>query len=214
MQIERKQTQKEEEYNAIIHGVGALGALFGLGYLISLCIYRPHWIYIFSYVSYGITLICMYFASTLYHSIRPQKAKSVFERLDHVAIFYFIAGTFTPFCLITFKNNEFIGLWFLGGIWILAIINSIISIVWLQKIGIINLLMYIGMGLLAVVLVPPMYDTFGFSTVLLTALGGFSYLIGLVFFGFAKFKFSHAIWHGLVIAGSILHFMVITTFLK
>jgi len=151
--------------------------------------------------------------STLYHGIQRQKIKRIFERLDYIAVFWVIAGTYTPFILILFHNQKILSWSLFTIIWLLTLTNTVITIIKVRHIGINNILIYLGMSLLSVTFIPTIYKIFGLPIIIYTAIGGLLYIIGTYFYAFAKFKYHHAIWHILVFVASLVHFFTIITFL-
>lgn len=211
MHVEREQTVGEEIFNSILHGVGTVVSLVGVVILIILSVQHRSLVYSLSYGVYGFSLVFLYLMSTLYHSIRHKKAKKVFQRLDHIGVFILIAGSYTPLLLLMSRDQDSFIWGFVGAIWTLAVIGSLMSLLWLRKVGVINLIYYVGMGLSAVLLIPTMYQLMGLKTLTIIALGGVCYLMGVPFYSIAKFKFSHALWHIFVLAGSVFHFIAVVS---
>ncbi len=196
-----------ERFNGYSHLAGALLALGGAAALIVYgALYGDVW-KIVSFAIYGGTLILLFSVSTLYHSTRG-KAKNIFQKLDHSAIYLLIAGTYTPFTLVTLSGGW--GWSLFGVVWGLAVIG-IVQELWTAK-GqrVPSLVIYIVMGWIAVVGVVPMIKALTWPGFLWVALGGVVYTAGTVFYFFdEKFKHWHGIWHLFVLGGAAIHYFAI-----
>jgi len=194
----------EEIAHTVTHGVGILLSIGALVVLVAFsALYGDAW-HIISTSIYGATLILLYAASTLYHGIPHPKAKQVLRRLDHAAIFLLIAGTYTPFTLVSLRG--LLGWSLFGLVWGIALIG-----VWLELLGPARLrrwsmLLYLGLGWLVVVAIKPMLSAVEPGGLWLLVLGGLSYTVGAAFYAWDRLSFNHAIWHLFVLLGSILHF--------
>lgn len=162
---------------------------------------------IISSIIYGGTLILLYTASTLYHGTKNKRLKYIFEILDHSSIYLLIAGTYTPFALITLKGT--LGMVLLITVWCLAGAGVIFKIFFVKKFLIVSTLLYIAMGWIAIVAVVPLYRALPHEGFLLLLLGGLLYTFGTIFYVWRKISFHHAIWHIIVLAGSVSHFFVV-----
>lgn len=198
---------KEEIANAITHGIGALLSIPALVMLIIFAVkYGDVW-HVVSFTIFGVSMLLLYLFSTLVHSIQHPKAKDVFEILDHSAIYFLIAGTYTPFLLVTLRGS--LGWTLFGIIWGLAILGVILKIFFVKRFIILSTLFYILMGWMIIIAIKPLYQsltTEGF-TLLLT--GGILYTVGSIFYVWRKIPYHHAIWHGFVLAGSAAMFFCI-----
>ncbi len=190
----------EEIANAVTHGVGALLAIAGLVVLIVFSDGGN----LFSLVIYGVTLILLYFASTLYHSLVFTRARNLFRKFDHMAIFLLIAGTYTPFCLTALEG--WVRWTLLGVIWTFAIVGIVMKSFFTGKHEWVSITMYILMGWMVVPVIKPIYDALSFQSFMLLVLGGVAYTIGTFFYMNRRISYGHSIWHLWVLAGSILHF--------
>ncbi len=190
----------EEIANAVTHGIGALLAIAGLVILIIFSDGGN----LFSLVIYGVTLILLYFASTLYHSLVFTRARNLFRKFDHMAIFLLIAGTYTPFCLTALDG--WVGWTLLAVIWTFAIIGIVMKAFFTGKHEWISITMYILMGWMVVPVIKPIYDALSFQAFILLVLGGVAYTVGTFFYMNRRISYSHSIWHLWVLAGSVLHF--------
>lgn len=197
----------EEIANGITHGIGIILAIAALGVLTAFAgIYGNAW-HMVSVSVYGTTLILLYTASTLYHSIQNPRAKRIFQLLDHSAIFLLIAGTYTPFTLVNLRGPWGWGLF--GVIWGLAVLGVVLNLSLSRRWRSASLLLYIGMGWVVVVAIKPLVATVPVNGIVFLFLGGMSYTAGILFYGWKRLKFHHAIWHVFVLTGSILHFFAV-----
>jgi len=198
----------EEIANSITHGVGIMLAITALGILTAFAgIYGNIW-YIVSVSIYGSTMILLYTASTLYHSIQYPRVKRILRILDHSAIYLFIAGTYTPFTLVTLRDGQW-GWWLFGVIWGFALLGVVLQLSIMKRWPAVSLCLYIGMGWAIVLAIKPLIVSLDTGGIVFLILGGLAYTIGIIFYGWDKLKFNHAIWHLFVLTGSILHFFAV-----
>ncbi|MCF7974709.1 MAG: hemolysin III family protein [Phycisphaerae bacterium] len=189
--------------------MGALFSIAGLIWLIVLSVKQGTAWHIVGSAVFGSSLIILYSFSTLYHSVTNPRVKRVFARLDHVAIFLLIAGTYTPFLLTTLRGP--VGWTLFGVIWALALIGVIIRSIYLTRFRKLMVVLYLLMGWMIVFAIVPMTRALPtISTVFLVA-GGCCYTLGVVFYAWRQLNFSHGIWHLFVLAGSGCHFFSVLT---
>ena len=195
----------QEIANSITHGVGALLAMAGLVILIvQAAIHGGAW-YVVSYTVFGISMVLLYLASTLYHAVTARKAKRVLEIFDHAAIFVLIAGSYTAFTLTLLRAN--VGWWLFGAVWIIAIVGIIMEAVFLNRWPVLTVLTYLAMGWLIVIAWKPLNAVASPAMISLLVAGGLSYTVGTVFYALGKRNgWFHAGWHLFVIAGTTCHF--------
>ena len=196
---------KGEKFNSYTHLVGACAALFGgLLLVVPAALQGETWKMV-SFSVYSLSLILLYLFSTLYHSSRgPNKA--LFRQLDHLAIYLLIAGTYTPFLLVTLRGTN--GWWMFGMIWGLAAVGMILESIPTSRRRLWAILIYLLMGWLSLLLMKPLIAALpeGGFTLLLS--GGVAYTLGIVFYVFdKKVPHFHGIWHLFVLAGSVCHFL-------
>jgi hemolysin III len=158
---------------------------------------------------FGSSLITLYTFSTLYHSVTHPRAKRFFERLDHVAIFLLIAGTYTPFLLTTLRSP--LGWALFGVIWTLALIGVIIRSIYLTRFRTLMVVLYLLMGWMIMIAIVPMKRALPPISMIFLVAGGCCYTFGVVFYVWRELKFSHGIWHLFVLAGSCCHFFSVLT---
>ena len=198
-------TVGEEIANAVTHGVAALLSIAGLGVLVAFAVLYSGSPKVVAAVSiFGASMVFLYTASTLYHSIPNPRAKKVLQYLDHSMIYVLIAGSYTPFCLITLQG--YTGIALLCAVWLIAIAGISLQAVLLHKADWINCLLYLSMGWLAVFVIDPLVSTLDSTGLALLVAGGLAYTVGVVFYIFERIPFSHAIWHTFVFAGTTLQF--------
>jgi hemolysin III len=198
---------KEEIANSVTHGVGLILAIAGLAVLIAFASRLGNAWHVVSCTVFATTLILQYTFSTLYHSIQLPRAKSVMRVLDHSAIFLLIAGTYTPFMLVNLRGTW--GWTLFGVVWTLALLGVLFQVSLLRRWQGISLALYIGMGWVVVVAIKPMLDAVAPGGLILLLLGGLAYTSGVGFYLWKSLRYHHAIWHGFVLAGSILHFFAV-----
>jgi hemolysin III len=211
LQIRQHDTLGEEIANSITHGIGAGLSVVGLIVLVVLAtLYGDVW-RIVSFSIYGATLIILYLASTLYHSFRNKRVKKIFKILDHSTIFLLIAGTYTPFLLISLR-----GVWgwiLFGVIWGLSVSGIVFKALFIDRFRKLSVLIYILMGWLCVVAIKQMVVRIPLGGLIGLTAGGVLYTTGVIFYAWRKLKFSHAIWHLFVLGGSICHYFSIFFYL-
>jgi hemolysin III len=197
----------EEIANSVTHGIGLVLAVVGMGVLtVFASRYGNAW-HLVSCIIFATTLILQYTFSTLYHSIQRTDVKSIMRILDHSAIFLLIAGTYTPFMLVNLRGPW--GWTLFGIVWTLAIFGVLFQVSLLRRWQGVSLSLYIGMGWVVVIAVKPMLNAIAPGGLILLLLGGLAYTSGVVFYLWKRLLYNHAIWHGFVLAGSILHFFAV-----
>tara|TARA_B100001250_G_C19787530_1_gene784871 strand:- start:364 stop:987 length:624 start_codon:yes stop_codon:yes gene_type:complete len=200
------QTKEEEFWNTLTHLVGLILSLIGLPILLyydsSLTEFSLQGILFFEF-----GLIFVYTASTLYHSTTNFELKKRFQVLDHISIFYLIAGSYAPVCLITLYNGS--GIKILTYIIILALIGTLCKVFFTGRFDKLFLGLYLSMGWLIIIDFDSVLEAIPFNGILLLVLSGLLYSFGTIFYSFQKMKYSHAIWHVFVLGGSIAHYFVI-----
>ncbi|KUK15195.1 MAG: Channel protein, hemolysin III family [Petrotoga mobilis] len=199
-----KFTTGEEIANAVIHGIGTLLSIVALVLLIVFSAINGKPWSIFSSVIYGLSLIILYLSSTLYHSFQRKKIKDLFEIFDHSAIYILIAGTYTPFALVTLNGS--LGWFIFSVVWVLAAIGIIFKIFFVKRFRILSTILYIAMGWLVVFAMEPLVSNLDFWGLFWLVIGGILYTVGTIFYVWRKIPYHHALWHLIVLAGSICHF--------
>jgi len=192
--------------NAITHGIGAVLAIAGAIYLIAASSHGTPWL-IVSCSVFSTTLILVYLCSTLYHSLVRSGARHVFQVLDHSAIYLLIAGTYTPFTLISLRGP--VG-WALFGVeWTLAVAGVIFKSLAVGRLAVASALVYLFQGWFIVFAARPLLHAIGWHGIAWLGAGGLAYTLGVVFFALDRLRYFHATWHLFVLAGSVAHYFAI-----
>ncbi len=197
----------EEIANSITHGLGTLLSIAGLVVLTGFSrLYGNAW-HVTASSIFGATLILLYLASTLYHSIPQPRAKQILRLVDHSAIYLLIAGTYTPFLLITLNGPW--GWSLFGLVWGIALIGIILRMTPLGHVRGLSLSLYLILGWIILVAIKPLLSHLDPGGVRLLVAGGLAYTSGVIFYGWKRLPYNHAIWHLFVLAGSCLHFFAV-----
>ena len=197
-----------ERFNSISHLVGAALALVGSVLLIGLATRLGDPWKIVSFSVYGTMLVTLYVFSTLYHSVRGTGAKNVLRKFDHCSIYLLIAGTYTPFALVSLRGGW--GWWLFGVIWGLALLGIVQEIWFARGARVLSLVIYVLMGWLAMAVVSPLRHALTPAGFAWLAAGGACYTLGIIFYATDhKVRHGHGLWHLFVLAGSICHFLAV-----
>jgi len=195
-------SKSEELANAISHGIGVLFGVVAL-YLMVL-ISAGDYNKLISSIIYGGSIILLFTASTLYHSLNSDSIRKKLKTLDHLAIYILIAGTYTPYMLISLASNG--GFSYLKWIWSFALLGVFFKLLLGHKYEKLSLAFYLGMGWFVIIAGKEMLESVSYDGLLYLFLGGLAYTFGAVFYAWDKLKFNHAIWHCFVLAGAVFHF--------
>ena len=205
-------TKGEEIFNMTSHIVGGAFGIVALVLCIVFSAIHHNGYAVVSSVIYGITMILLYTMSSIYHGLKPErKAKKVFQVLDHCSIFLLIAGSYTPFCLVTFREyNTALGGTIFGIIWAMAILGIVLNSIDIKKYKVFSMISYLGMGWCVIFTVNLLPKLLGIPGLALLVAGGVAYTIGAIVYGFGKKKkYMHSIFHLFILLGSILQFFCI-----
>ncbi|WP_430597172.1 PAQR family membrane homeostasis protein TrhA [Enterococcus sp. AZ177] len=192
-----------EVLNAVTHGIGAGLSIAGLVILLVKGARLDSTVYVVSYAIYGSTLVLLFLASTLFHSLIFTRAKKVFQVFDHSSIFLLIAGSYTPFCLLSIKG--WLGWLLFVLIWVMAISGVVYKSLTLHKqetVKNVSTVIYIIMGWLCITAAKPLYDSLGPTGISLLVAGGVSYTLGAAFYSLKNVRFMHVVWHLFVMLGA------------
>ena len=192
--------------NAITHGVGAALAIAGAVYLIVVSARGSAWVVVSCSIFAG-TLMLVYLCSTLYHSLVRTRARHVFHVLDHAAIYLLIAGTYTPFTLVSLRGP--VGWTLFAVVWTLAIAGVIFKSFAVGQFAVASAVVYLFQGWIVVFAARPLMHAISPDGLLLLGAGGLAYTLGVVFFALDRIPYFHAAWHVFVLAGSIAHYFAI-----
>lgn len=197
----------EEKINIITHGLGIPLSILALLLLIPNALVNGDRLDLISSIVFGVSLVMVYAASTFFHSTKSPKLRRRFNIFDHASIYVLIAGTYTPFTLITLEGR--IGWTLFGVVWSLALIGIIFKIFYIGKYKVLSTLFYVIMGWLIIGAIKPLIANLPHYGLLWLLAGGISYTIGAILYSNRKIKFNHAIFHIFVLLGSFCHFMAI-----
>ncbi len=196
-----------ERFNAWTHLVGALLACAGAIWLLVLASLDGELRKIISVAIYGLTLVLLYSISTLYHSVQGP-AKVLMRKLDHLSIYLLIAGSYTPFCLVTLEGAW--GWTLFGIVWTLASIGMLQEIKPRSEARVLSIVIYAVMGWIVLIAVKPLIAALGMDGFIWLAGGGVLYTVGIIFFAYdSRFRHWHGIWHLFVMGGSLMHFVAV-----
>ena len=206
----REYTLGEEIANSVTHGLGALLAIAAIPVLVVRSLDSGGGVYLFAALVYTLTMLLEYTMSTLYHAIAQDKAKRVFKVLDHSCIYLFIAGSYTPFCLISLAPYG--GGWLCAFVWALALAGVACEAFWVFRPRWISAVLYLLLGWCVVGFLPSLLAAVSTTGLWLLVAGGVCYSVGCVFYVLKKLPYMHSIFHLWVLAGSILQFLAIALY--
>lgn len=205
-------TKGEEIFNMTSHIVGGVLGIVALVLCIIFSAIHKNASAVVSSVIYGATMIILYTMSSIYHGLKPErKAKKVFQVLDHCSIFLLIAGSYTPFCLVSFREyNSTLGWTIFGIIWAVAVLGIVLNSIDIKKYKVFSMICYLAMGWCIIFTANLLPQLLGIPGVTLLVAGGIAYTIGAVLYGLGKKKkYMHSIFHLFILLGSILQFFCI-----
>lgn len=208
MSLTKKQTVGEEIANSISHGIGGL---FGIAGLVLLLVKSNTGAEVASSIVFGFGMIMLYTMSSLYHAFREgSTVKRVFKRLDHLSIYVLIGGTFAPIFILVVDKP--LGWFLLAGQWVIITLGIVFKSVKINKFAVMHLFLYLLLGWSGLVFMSPLYQLSHPAFYFILA-GGIAYTIGVIFYAFRLFKFSHFTWHLFVLIGTICHFIAVYFYL-
>ena len=204
-----------EKFNSITHLVGAVLALVGLGALLTISIQQKDLLLIVSFVVFGFMLVLLYTMSTLYHSFHPPKLKKLFQKIDHLSIYLLIAGTYTPYMLVSLREGN--GPLMLAFVWGLAVVGMMFETFIPKRIEVLQLPIYLVMGWVCVLEYSNLQLVIPVPGMVWLTLGGIAYTVGVIFYvldNLNKIRHAHGIWHLFVLTGSISHFISVVGYVR
>lgn len=200
-------SSREELAHTLTHGLGAALSLAGLAFLIALALEIGSWSHLVGFVVYGVSMVALYLASTLYHGVTRPRWKKYLQTLDHAMIYVLIAGTYTPF-ILTHVNNT-VGMVLLAVVWLIAVVGFVFKIFFVGRYRFLSTTGYLVMGWLCVIAWQDMLAQLPMTSLMWLAAGGVVYSAGVIFFVLERVPFNHAIWHLFVLGGSLCHFLAV-----
>lgn len=207
--MDDRRYHREELASALTHGLGAVASAVGGAILITFAALGGDVWQLLSATVFSATLILLYTSSTLYHAVRRQVARTRLRIVDHCAIYLLIAGTYTPFTLVTLR-----GAWgwsLFGVVWALAVGGVVFKLFCTGRLKRLSTGIYLGMGWLVIIAIHPFLEALTTGTLLWLLAGGLAYTIGTAFYHSRRIPFAHAVWHLFVLAGSACHFVAVAT---
>jgi hemolysin III len=200
-------SKEEEISNSITHGIGVILSIAALVILIVFAsLYGNVW-HVVSFTLFGATMLLLYTSSTLLHALKPGKAKDFFEIMDHSSIYFFIAGSYTPFLLVAVQSAT--GWTLFGIVWGLAIAGTIFKSFFVKKFLFTSTLLYVVMGWLIVFVWNDLVAAIHSTSLILLIIGGLLYTVGAIFYIWKLFKHHHAVWHVFVLSATVCHFFAV-----
>ncbi|WP_432221412.1 PAQR family membrane homeostasis protein TrhA [Flavobacterium sp. TMP13] len=208
MQASNPNTQIQQELvNSIIHGFGIIFGIVGIPILIAFAIKSDNTLGVIGAAIYGFCFLQLFTSSTLYHGFQHVQAKRVFKILDHISIYFLIAGTYTPFILI-YMNNTF-GITLLVILWSLTALGIVFKIFFTGKWNVVSTFAYVAMGCIMVVGGRTFFDAIPSAVMTMILIGSLLYLLGVIFYLWTKYPYNHAIWHFFVLSAAVCHYVAI-----
>ncbi|UJH67956.1 PAQR family membrane homeostasis protein TrhA [Allomuricauda sp. SCSIO 65647] len=206
MKSAKNQVLLEEKWNTYSHAFGVILSLVGMVILFSYDLFREPYLFA-SILVYSLSLVLLFSASTLYHLARNPKRKERLRILDHISIYYLIAGTYTPVCLLALQNGKGWLLFYL--VWGIALFGTFLKLFFTGRFEAFSLILYGVMGWLIVIDLPYLLHNISSTGLLLLSLGGAFYTFGIFFYAMKRIPFNHLIWHLFVLCGAISHWLMI-----
>ncbi len=210
MELKKERLPAEEIVNCATHGFGLVLSCAGMVVLLALAILRGDAWHVASCAVYGASLVVLYAASTLYHGARSTKIKRHLQAADHCCIYLLIAGTYTPFTLVTLRGA--LGWSLFGLVWALALAGILARIFFGNRFRIAAVASYIFLGWMSVVALKPLAALVPLSAVVWIVAGGLAYTSGVIFFASKRIPHNHAVWHVFVLGGSICHYVAVVLY--
>lgn len=196
----------EERINGLSHALGAILALIATYFMLMKGSYLPAWQY-FGLIVYGLSMILLFSSSAVYHFCQDEQKRAWYKKLDHTAIYYLIAGTYTPFLAIALPTAK--AHYLLIALWVIAAIGTLFKLIFIHRFQKISLIAYLVMGWLAVLVIDDMQRFLKPDALKLLVIGGLAYTIGALFYALKRVRYTHAIWHIFVLIGAGSQFLSI-----
>lgn len=197
----------EDIANSVSHGVGLGMSIAGLALLVVVAAMNGDTVHVVSAAIYGATLVILFGASTVYHSMTRPGPRRILRVIDHSAVYLLIAGTYTPFTLVTLSGT--LGWVLFAVVWSMALIGVLYKIFWFGRFKGLSMALYLVMGWSIVVAIKPLAEALDLGGIILVIVGGVLYTVGVIFYGWEKLFFNHAIWHFFVLAAAVCHYLAV-----
>lgn len=204
-------SHQEETLNIWSHSAGICLGIIGLTFLIIKGGINQNLLHIVSYVIYGVSIIALFTASTLYHASKDASKRLKMKVFDHVAIYFLIAGSYTPFCIIGLQGTW--GWAIFGTAWAIGITGMILKLFFTGRFNALSTISYVAMGWVVVIAIKPLANNLSSNALFWLAIGGVFYTIGAILYSIKKIPYNHAIFHFFVLAGAVSHFVSVYWFL-
>ena len=213
--VERRESEEEpteifsseDVANSVSHSIGLGMAMAGMALMVAIAWTTGDTARIASAIIYGSTLVMLFAASTIYHSVRSPAARHVFRVIDHSAIYLLIAGSYTPFTLVTLEDS--LGHTLFAVVWSMALIGVLYKVFWFGRFKGLSMGLYLVMGWTMLVAIKPLLESLELGGVILIFVGGLFYTGGVAFFAWKKLFLNHAIWHLFVLTAAVCHYFAI-----
>ncbi|MBI5094028.1 MAG: hemolysin III family protein [Candidatus Hydrogenedentes bacterium] len=206
----KKQAVREEVANSVTHGIGTALSIAGLVFLVVWASATHDAYKIVSLTAFGASMVALYLASTLYHSFSAPKVKHFFRILDHASIYLLIAGSYTPFALVSIRGPW--GWTIFGVVWGIALVGVCFKMFFVAHFSALSTILYLGMGWMALIAAKPILMSVPMGGIGLLAAGGIMYTVGVAFYAWNSLPYNHAVWHLFVMAGTAFHFIAVSEF--
>lgn len=210
--INEHYTLGEEIVHSVTHGLGAVLSAVALVTLLVLAVTRGTKWHILSFAVYGVSLLALYLASTLYHGVQKPRLRPILRKVDHACIYLLIAGTYTPFVLVSMRSS--LGLTLLTIVWAMAVFGIVYKIFFIDKFVVVTTLAYVVMGWMSVIAWREMVANIPGVGLTFLMIGGGLYTIGVIFYAMTKIRYTHAVWHLFILGASACHFVAVLTLLN
>lgn len=201
----------EEIGNAVSHGVGAVFGIAATAVMVAISVTQGDYLKLAASIIFGSSLIILYLFSTLYHAITNPRAKEILRVFDHCSIFLLIAGTYTPFTMITLQDS--VGGWLSAVIWSVTALGIVLNIVSIERFKKLSMVCYLGMGWAIIFTAKPLYMGLNPGGLWLLVLGGLFYTLGTLFYRLTTRPYMHFVWHLFVLGGSVCHFLSVLLYI-
>jgi hemolysin III len=198
---------KQELANSISHAFGMLFGIIGMPILIATAIKNGNTTGLVGASVFGFSFLMVYTASTLYHGFQHPEVKRILKIIDHISIYFLIAGSYTPFILLFFFNPT--GIVLLAVLWSLTLLGIIFKIFFVDRFTYLSTAIYLLMGWMLLIVIKPFFANLPLSITVMLTLGGVLYSLGVIFFLWTKYFYHHLVWHIFVLAASICHFVAV-----